>query len=81
MEGGGALWRPGGEGKVRNEKWNRDSPNQKIHILSPPPSHFTILTEEGALELRNLVSLPKPSHLSVSLLIQKKMKYYKLKCR
>lgn len=37
--------------------------NHKTHILSPPPNHFTMLTEEGALELRNLVSLPKPSHL------------------
>ena len=38
---------------------------------SPPSSHFTLLTEEGALELRNLISLPRSFHLCVLLLIQK----------
>ena len=37
---------------------------------SPPNSHFTLLTEEGALELKNSVSLPRSFHLCVLLLIQ-----------
>lgn len=41
LEGGGALWRPGGEGEVRNEKWKRESQNQKIHHS---PSHQIIIS-------------------------------------
>lgn len=44
----------------------RNTPSSSRH------SCFTIPTKEGVLELRNLVSLSRPSHLSVLLPIQKK---------
>lgn len=57
--------------------------NHKIRNTpsSPHYSHFTVLTKEGALEVRNLVSLSKPSHLSVLVLFQKKIRHYKINRR
>lgn len=40
----------------------RELQDEKInHPLPHPNNHFTIVTYEGAPELRNLASLPKPS--------------------
>lgn len=57
--------------------------NHKIRNTpsSPHYSRFTVLTKEGALEVRNLVSLSKPSHLSVLVLFQKKIRHYKINRR
>lgn len=46
-----------------------------IHLL-PSSKITTSLIKDGALNLRNLVSLPKPSHLL--LLIEKKIRPYKM---
>lgn len=55
----------------------RITKSEIYHPLSTP-SHFTKLTEGGALELRNPVSPFRFSHLSILLLIQKKIRHYKI---